>query len=123
MSFRSFIYNLYCTLLCVYLVGVTLESEALGQSQVSQTEAATTYFNNGIAKADLGNYEGAIADFDEAIEINPQHARAYYNRGTIKAHLDNYEGAIADYNEAIAINPQHTDAYFYREIAKIQLGQ
>lgn len=37
------------------------------------------YFYRGNAKSALGDEQGAIADYSEAIRINPQHAKAYYN--------------------------------------------
>jgi tetratricopeptide (TPR) repeat protein len=33
----------------------------------------------GLAYYDLGQFEQAIRDFDEAIRINPRYDRAYYN--------------------------------------------
>ena len=32
---------------------------------------ATQYFNQGVEKYETGNYQGAITDYDKAIEINP----------------------------------------------------
>ena len=32
---------------------------------------ATQYFNQGVEKYEAGNYQGAITDYDKAIEINP----------------------------------------------------
>ena len=70
-----------------------------------------------------GKYEEAIADYNEAIRINPESAQAYTNRGTVKGMLARHEEAIADFNEAIRINPQDTDAYNNRGSAKIKLGR
>ena len=39
------------------------------------------YYNRGCAYADKGNYDKAIADLTETIQMNPQLAEAYYNRG------------------------------------------
>ena len=33
---------------------------------------ADAYNNRGVSKDKLGNYKGAIADYDKAIELNPQ---------------------------------------------------
>ena len=70
----------------------------------------------------MGDYEGAIADYDRAIEINPQHANAYNNRGIAKNKMGDYEGAIADYDRAIEINPQYTIAYNNRGNTKNDMG-
>ena len=33
----------------------------------------------GLAKYDLGDKEGARADYDRAVELNPQYGKSYYN--------------------------------------------
>ncbi|WP_255014733.1 tetratricopeptide repeat-containing serine protease family protein [Cyanobium sp. BA20m-p-22] len=85
-------------------------------------QSAEAYFNRAYAKNDLGDKQGAIADYSQAIAINPQLAQAYNNRGNIKRDLGDKQGAIADYNQAIAINPQHFKAYYNRGNAKDDLG-
>ena len=37
---------------------------------------AEAYCNLGIAKDNLDNYYGAIADYDKAIELDPQYANS-----------------------------------------------
>ena len=41
---------------------------------------ADAYYNRGIAYADLGDQEKAIADFGKTIDLQPKNANAYYNR-------------------------------------------
>jgi len=75
-----------------------------------------------LAKFDLGDKQGAIADYNQAIAINPQFADAFYNRGLAKSDLGDKRGAIADYNQAIAIKPQFANAFYNRGLAKSDLG-
>ncbi len=51
---------------------------------------AEEYYDSGVEKANSGDYEGAIEDYNKAIEINPKDADAYHNRGFAKAELGNY---------------------------------
>ena len=63
------------------------------------TTAATLY-------GDKGDYDRAIADYDEAIRLDPRYAVAYYNRGVAYCDKGDYDRAIADYNEAIRLDPK-----------------
>ena len=76
------------------------------------------YYNRGMARYKLQDYSGAIADYTEAIRIEPGYAKAYNNRGIAKVKLKNYSGAIADYTEAIRIEPGYAKAYGNRGSAK-----
>ena len=62
------------------------------------------YSNRGLARYESGDYEGAIADFNKAIELNPEFALTYNKRGIVKCELEDYEGAISDFNQAIELD-------------------
>ena len=80
------------------------------------------YFNKGVERMNSGNYQGAIAYYTKALEINPQGASVPFNyRGDAKYKLKDYQGAIADYTKAIEIDPQYASAYSNRGIAKAYL--
>ena len=70
-----------------------------------------------------GKNQEAVADYDQAIRLNPQYTEAYYNRGTAKSMLGRHQEAIADYNEAIRLNPQVAQTYTNRGNAKVALGR
>jgi tetratricopeptide (TPR) repeat protein len=52
----------------------------------------------------LHDYEGAIADYNVALRIDPKDPTAYANRGTIRHVAGDLEGAIADYDRANQLN-------------------
>ena len=89
---------------------------------------AEEWFNLGVDKYDLGDNQGAIADFNQAIQIKPDHVYAYFVRGLAKYDLGDNQGAIADYNQAIQIKPDlaetyYAEAYYNRGLAKDDLGE
>ena len=54
-------------------------------------------FARGNALSDLGKYEEAITDYDEAITIVVSFGNAYYNRGIAKQNLMLHEDALKDF--------------------------
>ena len=96
---------------------------ALLISAVSFGQTAEEYFNSGSDKHNLKDYNGAISDYNKAIEINPNLADAYLNRGVSKDELKDFNGAISDYNKAIEINPNLAVAYYNRGVQKHKLKE
>jgi Flp pilus assembly protein TadD len=94
----------------------------LTNQALTTRQSADAYFYRAFTKGDLGDNQGAIADYNQAIAINPQIAAAYGNRGIAKSALGDQQGAIDDYNQVIAINPQDAKAYRARGSAKSALG-
>ena len=86
------------------------------------SHGAIFYYNRGIAKQVKGNLDGAIADYDRAIELNPRYAHAYTNRGRAKRVKGNLDGALADYDRAIELDPDDVRAYCNRGFAKWTMG-
>jgi tetratricopeptide (TPR) repeat protein/V8-like Glu-specific endopeptidase len=69
-------------------------------------------------KFEKANYQGALADLDEAIKINPNWDKAYNSRGNARANLGDWKGAVEDYNQALEINPNLAEAYYNRGNAR-----
>jgi tetratricopeptide (TPR) repeat protein len=78
------------------------------------SDRAIAYSIRGGVYQAKGDSDHAIADFTQAIEINPQDARAYVRRGSVYQVNGDSDHAIADYNKAIEINPLYAIAYFNR---------
>ena len=93
------------------------------EDQVKASDSAIDCYNRGRAKHNLGQYEAAIADYDNAIRLKPNYALAYNNRGLAKYYLGQYEAAIADYDNAIRLKPNYVFAYNNRGLTKHDLGQ
>lgn len=62
---------------------------------------------------DKKDYDGALANLDEAIAKNPDKAIYPFVKGTIlQTQLKNYEAALAAYSEAIALDSTMSDAWY-----------
>src|ERR1019366_8615820 len=62
---------------------------------------AAIFCNRGNAKQAKGDLDGAIADYDQAIAIQPNFAEYYRNRSVAKKRKGELEAAMADCNKAI----------------------
>jgi tetratricopeptide (TPR) repeat protein len=85
-------------------------------------DKADGYRTQGVVRTILKDYQGAIANLNQAIKINPNDNKAYINRGLARSELGDKQGAITDYNQAIKINPNYVEAYFNRGVARYKLG-
>ncbi len=78
------------------------------------------YVEKGKELADVGDAQGAIFDFTEAIRVDPENAEAYVARGMSRYKQGNTDGAIYDYTEAIEVDARQDQAYFERSKANIK---
>ena len=97
----------------------------LGQSgkakPLSHGNTAVSYIGcmiRGYEKRMSGDYAGAIREFTDAIDLDPNAATTYILRGICRAELGQHFAAIADYDIAIRLDPADPDAYFMRGVAK-----
>src|SRR5262249_54605330 len=79
-----------------------------------------TYVCRGNLRKQTGDLDGALADFDRAVEQNPRAslAAAYHGRGGVRVLLNDFAGAIADYDRALSLEPENFHPYISRGNAR-----
>ena len=82
-----------------------------------------TYICRGVANAQIGNENEAIADFTTAIQIDANRALAYFNRSCARERLGQYDLAIDDLDRVIKLQPDYAEVYVNRGRLRKRLGQ
>ncbi len=83
--------------------------------------------NRGAAWISLGETDKALADFSEALRIDPGMRMAYENRALAHIRTGDYAGAIADFDSAVAYSrnmgfSSKAPAYLGRVVARALAG-
>jgi lipoprotein NlpI len=99
-----------CTAL---ITGGTLRGKALGAAFVFR----------GKAQAQRNEIKAAIADFSEALKVDPQAADALYNRGAAYALMGQTNYALADFAHLLDLVPNDPDTLFYRAWIYVNQGK
>ncbi|MBO4571462.1 MAG: tetratricopeptide repeat protein [Bacteroidales bacterium] len=74
------------------------------------------YFFRGIAKYNLGDFNGAQRDFDRTLHFNPIYTPAYHYRAITLSRMGKYDQALKDLEEAVDLRPSYTGLYFSRGV-------
>ncbi|BCL34722.1 tetratricopeptide repeat-containing serine protease family protein [Nostoc sp. MS1] len=89
---------------------------------VATAPKAADFLLQAVDKYNKEDYQEAIANFTQAIRLNPKYTQAYIGQGIARSRLKDYQGAIADFTQAIRLNPKYTQPYIGRGIARSRLG-
>jgi tetratricopeptide (TPR) repeat protein len=80
---------------------------------------ANDYLKSGTQKFYRQDYRGALADFNLAIQTDPNFVEAYNYRGNLKQNrLKDDRGALADFNRAIQLAPNYALLHRNRGVLK-----
>jgi len=97
--------------------------EAL-KNAVSHDEVVASLVNRGILKSRLGDLDGAMSDYDSALERDPDQAEAYLNKGFALLDLDSGEAAKPLFDSALAKKTLRPElAYYGRGVAHELTGE
>jgi tetratricopeptide (TPR) repeat protein len=83
---------------------------------------AASCCKRGLARQAKGDLDGAIADYNRAIELDPKVPYVYDYRGFARRDKGDLDGAIADYNTAIELDPHDANGYHNRALSKQTKG-
>jgi tetratricopeptide (TPR) repeat protein len=72
--------------------------------------------NTSVTREKQAVYDRAIADFDQAVKLEPNSFKAYFERGNVYIQKGDNDRAFADYTQAIRLNPDYASAYVGRGI-------
>ena len=87
------------------------EAQSAINKAIKLAPRSAFYANRGTLYAQQKESDLALADYNEAIRINPNFSMVYNNRGIIYREQKKWELALAGYNKVIQINPN--DGYAY----------
>lgn len=90
-------------------------------------ELPEAYYNRARVRTALGEYDAAIADYSQALRLQPQFVAAYINRGLAYQQIattpQQLQAAIADYTQAIALDDAAPIPYLNRANVYAALGE
>lgn len=97
-----------------------IDLDYLKQLQMNTTEELS---QRGTLLLSKNDYLGAIADFSEAIRLNPNNTFAYNSLAVAKHYAKDFDGALATFQRLLEIDPQDITAYQNRGNVYFELKQ
>jgi len=101
-----------CAVVAVGLLVLASCSTGPSQEQRARQLAARDAADQAQAHLELGRPELALAEFERAIELNPDFTEAYLGAGEQLERLGDYEQAEARYRAAAELQPDNPTAHF-----------
>lgn len=80
------------------------------------------YFSIGNSCYEKRDYQGAITNYNQALQLNPNFAEAYCWRGAAHYAIGDKISAISDFNQGLWINPNNAIAYSNRGVVHSDIG-
>ncbi len=73
---------------------------------------AAVYANRCLARDEKKDFDGAIADCNQALSISPRIVEALLNRGNVHYARRDFDQAVSDFNRALNIDPGYAEAHY-----------
>ncbi len=94
----------------------------LSMLSTRRRKRALPHFEDGVARHQSGDLNGAVESYRKAVEIDPKFAAALHFRGKAHAGLGDLKAGISDHTKAIRIEPKFSDALMDRGILMYSSG-
>ena len=85
-------------------------SPAVSQPQPKVSDEAKEHWKKGNSLFETSKFQEAIAEFNEALRIDPKYADAYFNRALTYRIMHDYDAAQKDLDTVIKLQPKSHDA-------------
>lgn len=97
-------------------------NDIIARTSVDLNTKAVAYQYRGNGRLEAGAFQQAIADFSEAIHINPSSSPSFAGRARAKFSTRDFLGAVADFTEALRHAPNASELYMERGHVYLLLG-
>ena len=96
-------------------------TRAIQSGKFSGEPLAAIYHNRAIELRRDGDYDRAIADYSQAVRLEPEFTGAYAGRGLAHEGKGEIEKAKTEYRKALAVAPKYDDGQWAHETASARL--
>ncbi len=84
-------------------------TKAIRSGEWSGAELAWAYTNRAIAKYHIGRPRDALADYDQALSLDPDYSDAYFGKGQAFCNIGETKEALAWYVDAVSAGAWKAD--------------
>ncbi|MBX2916411.1 MAG: tetratricopeptide repeat protein [Cyclobacteriaceae bacterium] len=101
----------------------TRTEQLLTEAIAANPQLPYSYAERGLLRLNAGNLTGALSDYNEAINLEPDNFDYYLNRGLIKERAKDFTGALADYKQVITIKPEYEKGWLSHGNVMVKLNR
>ena len=97
-----------------YLLGETymqLSQQALEKMNAIDPGSPLVHEVSGEMMEDMKNYQGALAEYQKAVEMAPETAGTHYRLGNVEWKLSQWDGALAEFQAELKNDPYNCRAW------------